>query len=172
MTSRRGRAFATYRWLRENIPLARVEVDGHDPVWLDPFGAHDPDVQRADVEPLSPPSGAEQWSATIPHFYVYFDDLVEEDCCAHPRDDLATTIANAREKDGDFYPEEVAYGWFIAIKHAHWWDRSPGHHPGQLRRVQGDPALSPYLVNESLRWVSPIKHFMRRAAKDYVLGGG
>src|SRR6185503_14140806 len=43
------------------------------------------------------------------------------------------------------------------------------HHPDLLRRVQDEPGLIPNLVNESLRWVSPIKHFMRRAAKDYVL---
>jgi cytochrome P450 len=35
--------------------------------------------------------------------------------------------------------------------------------------VREEPALIPHLVKESLRWVSPIKHFMRRAAKDYVL---
>ncbi|TDV56586.1 cytochrome P450 [Actinophytocola oryzae] len=41
----------------------------------------------------------------------------------------------------------------------------------ELRRVQEDPTLIPHLVNESLRWASPVKHFMRQAAEDYVLRG-
>lgn len=143
----------------------------------DLFGTNDPDAQRADVEPLSPTAAAEQWSAAIQDFYAYFDGLVEARR-AHPRDDLATIIANARMENGDLYPREVAYGWFIAIATAGHDTTSStlaggiealAQHPDQLRRVREEPALIPHLVNESLRWVSPIKHFMRRAAKDYVL---
>ncbi|KAA9164467.1 cytochrome P450 [Amycolatopsis acidicola] len=143
------------------------------------FGTADPDAQREDVEPLTPEAAAQQWSAAINDFYAYFDKLVE-DRRANPRDDVATTIANARGADGEYRPKEVAYGWFIAIATA-------GHDttsstmagaiealalfPDQLAKVQHRPELIPDLVNEALRWVSPVKQFTRRAQEDYVLRG-
>ncbi len=143
------------------------------------FGTADPEAQRADVTPLSPEAAAQQWSAAIKDFYAYFDVLVEARR-AGPRDDLASIIANARRPDGELYPKEVAYGWFIAIATA-------GHdttsstlagilealakHPGQLARVKADPSLIPGLVDEGLRWVSPVKHFVRQASQDYLLRG-
>jgi cytochrome P450 len=143
------------------------------------FGTADPDAQRADVEPLTPEAAAQQWSAAIADFYAYFDALVEARR-AEPRDDLATIIANARRADGEFYPKEVAYGWFIAISTAGHDTTSStlagaiealAQHPDQLRRAQQDPDLVPHLVNEALRWASPVKQFTRRATEDYVLRG-
>jgi cytochrome P450 len=143
------------------------------------FGTADPDAQRADVEPLTPAAAAQQWAAAIQDFYAYFDVLVQ-DRRQNPRDDLATIIASARTETGEYYANTFAYGWFIAIATA-------GHdttsstmagtieqlavHPDQLAAVQGDPALIPDLVNEGLRWSSPVKHFTRRATQDYTLRG-
>lgn len=144
------------------------------------FGTADPDTQREDVEPLSPEAAAQQWSATIQDFYAYFDDLVEARR-AVPQEDLATIVAAARNPEtGEYFPKEVAYGWFIAIATA-------GHdttsstmasilealalHPDQLAQVQADPDLVPHLVNEGLRWASPVKQFTRRAQQDYELRG-
>jgi cytochrome P450 len=143
------------------------------------FGTADPDAQRADVEPLTPAAAAQQWAAAIQDFYAYFDVLVQ-DRRKNPRDDLATIIASARTETGEYYANTFAYGWFIAIATA-------GHdttsstmagtieqlavHPDQLAAVQGDPALIPDLVNEGLRWSSPVKHFTRRATQDYTLRG-
>jgi cytochrome P450 len=141
------------------------------------FGTADPDARRADVEPLTPEAAAQQWSATIQDFYAYFDALVEARR-AEPKNDLATIIAGARRPDGEYYPKEVAYGWFIAISTAGHDTTSStmagalealAQHADQLARVQADPALIPHLVNEALRWVSPVKHFMRRATREYVL---
>ncbi len=38
-------------------------------------------------------------------------------------------------------------------------------------QVKEDPKLIPLLVEESIRWVTPVKHFMRSATQDTVLGG-
>ena len=143
------------------------------------FGTADPDAQRADVEPLTPEGAAQQWAAAIQDFYAYFDVLVA-DRRTTPRDDLATIIASARTGSGEYYANTFAYGWFIAIATA-------GHdttsstmagtveqlalHPDQLAAVKQDPALVPDLVNEGLRWSSPVKHFARRATQDYTLRG-
>jgi cytochrome P450 len=145
----------------------------------DLFGTDDPDARRADVSPLTPQTAVQQWSATVQDFYAYFDDLVEAHR-AEPRKELATIIANARAENGEFYPKEVAYGWFIAIATAGHDTTSStfaggiealAHHPGQLRRVRDEATLIPHLVNEALRWTSLVKHFIRRAAQDYILRG-
>jgi cytochrome P450 len=141
------------------------------------FGTADPDTQRDDTAALSPAAAAQQWAATIQDFYTYFDALVEARR-AEPLDDLATIIANARQSDGEFFPKEVAYGWFIAIATAGHDTTSStlsscmealAEHPDQLAAVQADLSLVPDLVNESLRWASPVKQFTRQASEDYVL---
>jgi cytochrome P450 len=141
------------------------------------FGTADPDTQRDDTAALSPAAAAQQWAATIQDFYTYFDALVEARR-AEPLDDLATIIANARQSDGDYFPKEVAYGWFIAIATAGHDTTSStlsscmealAEHPDQLAAVQADLSQVPDLVNESLRWASPVKQFTRQASEDYVL---
>jgi cytochrome P450 len=143
------------------------------------FGTADPETQRADVTPLSPEAAAQQWSAAIRDFYAYFDVLVEARR-AEPRDDLASIVANARRPDGELYPKEFAYGWFIAIATAGHDTTSTtlagilevlARHPAQFARVKADPSLIPALIEEGLRWVSPVKHFVRQASQDYLLRG-
>src|SRR5581483_10700610 len=44
-------------------------------------------------------------------------------------------------------------------------------HPDQLRRLRDDPSLVTTAVDEMIRWVSPVKQFMRTATEDSVLHG-
>jgi len=44
-------------------------------------------------------------------------------------------------------------------------------HPGQLARVQGDPALVPALVEEALRFDAPVQTVFRTATRDVELAG-
>ncbi|EHI39947.1 hypothetical protein OPAG_01308 [Rhodococcus opacus PD630] len=143
------------------------------------FGTADPDAAREDVEPLTPDAAAKQWVATIQDFYAYFERLLQ-DRRANPRDDLATIISVARDESGEFYPNEVAYGYFIAIATAGHDTTSStlaggmlelGRNPDLLAKAKADLALAPHIVNESLRWASPVKHFMRQATQDYTLRG-
>ncbi|MFC9762139.1 cytochrome P450 [Rhodococcus jostii] len=143
------------------------------------FGTADPDAVREDVEPLTPDAAAKQWVATIQDFYAYFERLLQ-DRRANPRDDLATIISVARDESGEYYPNEVAYGYFIAIATAGHDTTSStlaggmlelGRHPDLLAKAKADLALAPQIVNESLRWASPVKHFMRQATQDYTLRG-
>ena len=41
--------------------------------------------------------------------------------------------------------------------------------PDQLAKVRNNLDLIPTMVEESIRWVTPVKHFMRTATQDYVL---
>jgi cytochrome P450 len=45
-------------------------------------------------------------------------------------------------------------------------------HPEQLTKLMGDPSLIDGAADEIVRWVSPVKHFMRTAQQDYTLAGG
>lgn len=143
------------------------------------FGTADPDLQREDVAPLSPAAAAEQWVATIQDFYRYFEALVK-DRRAEPKDDLASIIANAKQPDGEFFAPEVAYGWFIAIATAGHDTTSStlasclealAENPDQLAAVQANPKKISDLVNEALRWASPVKQFTRQAVEQYELRG-
>jgi cytochrome P450 len=41
--------------------------------------------------------------------------------------------------------------------------------PDQLARLQADPSLIATTADEMIRWVTPVKHFMRTATEDYRL---
>jgi cytochrome P450 len=136
------------------------------------FGAADPEMARGAGPDLE---GQEQ---TLLEFFEYFQALIE-DRRATPREDLASVIANA-EVDGEPIGVLEAVGYYVLIATA-------GHdttsssiagglhalldHPDQLKRLLADPSLVPTAVDEMIRWVSPVKQFMRTATDDYVLRG-
>ena len=43
--------------------------------------------------------------------------------------------------------------------------------PDQLAKVKADPSLIPGLVDESIRWITPVKTFMRTAMEDTEIAG-
>jgi cytochrome P450 len=143
------------------------------------FGTADPEHQREDVETLTPEAMAQQFSNTIQDFFAYFDALAE-DRRANPRDDLATVVACAKLPDGEYWPKTFVYGWYTAIFTAGHDTTSAtlagtlkalAEHPDVLARVKADLSLVPDLIQEGLRWVAPVKHFMRVALTDYTLSG-
>jgi len=143
------------------------------------FGTADPEHQRADAEEPSPEAMAQQFAATYQEICTYFDGLVE-DRRANPREDLATLVATAKGPDGEYLPKSFSYGYYMAISTAGHDTTSAtlagtlqllSQHPDVFARVKADPKLIPNLVLESLRMVSPVKHFMRRAEEDYTMRG-
>lgn len=141
------------------------------------FGTTDPEEQRAEIAP-EPDVAARMWRAAIADFFAYFNELAA-DRRANPTDDLASIIANAKV-DGEYLPESFINGYYIAIATA-------GHDttastvagaiqafarwPEQLELVRNDPSLIPSLVDEAVRWVSPVKHFQRVVTKDVEFHG-
>lgn len=141
------------------------------------FGASDPDTQRF-RDALSDEQFAQILLAVIQDFTDYFG-AISADRRAHPRDDLATLIANA-EIDGAPIGAFEATGYYMIVATA-------GHdttssstagamwalatQPGLLERVKADPALIPALIEEAIRWTTPVKTFMRSAAEDAGLRG-
>jgi cytochrome P450 len=141
------------------------------------FGAQDPDTQRFQAL-LTTEQFGQMLQAVIDDFGAYFE-TISADRRLHPRDDLATLIANA-EIDGQPIPRFEATGYYTIVATA-------GHDttssstaaamwalatvPGLLERVRADAALIPNLVEESIRWATPVKTFMRSASADTQLRG-
>lgn len=133
------------------------------------FGASDPELRRDD--------GADMM-ATLLDFFEYFERLIA-DRRSSPRDDLATVIANA-QIDGEPIGVLEAVGYYVLIATAGHDTTSSAisggmhaliEHPDQLDRLRANPELIPLAADEMIRWVSPVKQFMRTAADDTEIRG-
>ena len=115
---------------------------------------------------------------SIPRFTEYFLKMMEERR-RHPRDDLASVIANGQIKGGPMGElETVSYYITMAVA---------GHdttaaaiaggclalaeRPEQWAKLKQHPGMLRTAADEMIRWVTPIKHFMRSAVRDCTLGG-
>ncbi len=111
-------------------------------------------------------------------FFEYFNRITA-DRRANPKDDLATLIANA-EIDGKPIGEFEAMSYYVIVATAGHDTTSSStaggllaliENPAQLEKLRADPHLIPSAVEEMIRWVTPVKHFLRTATEDYTLGG-
>jgi hypothetical protein len=141
------------------------------------FGAQDPDTQRFQ-EALDVDQYMQMLLAVVQDFSAYFE-TISADRRANPRDDLATLIANA-QIDGAPMGQFEATGYYTIVATA-------GHDttssstagamwalatvPGLLERVRGDLSLVPALIEEAIRWTTPVKTFMRSPSEDTELRG-
>jgi cytochrome P450 len=136
------------------------------------FGAADPELARGERQTL------EDLVAVINDFFVYFTNLTE-DRRAHPTDDLASLIANATIDGDPLGPMETISYYVIIATAGHDTTASAMaggllalmQHPEQLARLQADPSLIPTAVDEIIRWVTPVKHFMRNVVEPYEMRG-
>lgn len=112
--------------------------------------------------------------ATVQMFFTYFRE-VTADRRANPRDDLATVIANG-VIDGMPIDELSATSYYAIVATAGHDTTSSSasggllqllRNPEQMRLLKNDLSLIPAFVEESIRWVTPVKHFMRTATEDY-----
>lgn len=134
------------------------------------FGASDEDLSRGQT--------LEDLAAVINDFFVYFTALTE-DRRAHPTGDLASTIANAEIDGQPLGPFETISYYVIVATAGHDTTSSAMsgglhalmEHPEQLQRLRDDPGLLSTAVDEMIRWVTPVKHFMRNATVPYDLRG-
>ncbi len=147
------------------------------------FGPQDPDVvARSNIITAAEnaPSGNVQVDlfALVQQFFVYFNQVII-DRRANPRDDLATVIALG-QIDGALIPEKEAISYYaITATAGHDTTSSTAaggllaliQNPAELAKLKADPSLIPQAVEEMIRWVTPVKHFMRTATEDCELAG-
>jgi len=131
------------------------------------FGTSDPELRRG-----------EDLSAVLLDFFKYFQALTTSRRAA-PTDDLASAIANA-EIGGALMEDLEAIGYYVIVATAGHDTTSAsiagGMHallqfPDQLERLRADPGLIPSAVEEMIRWVSPVKQFMRSASVEQEIRG-
>jgi len=97
----------------------------------------------------------------------------------HPTEDLASAIANARI-DGEPLSDIETVSYYLIVATAGHDTTSAtisgGLHglienPDQLHRLGDDLDLMPLATEEMIRWVTPVKEFMRTAAEDTTVRG-
>jgi cytochrome P450 len=134
------------------------------------FSPHDPDTARQTDGHAIAEAGAE--------LFAYYRDVLQERR-KNPRDDLASEIANATIDDAPINDHE-ALSYCVSITAA-------GHettagaiaggihalsaNSGQYRLLRSKPHLLVKTIEEILRYVSPVRTFIRVAVNDYELRG-
>jgi cytochrome P450 len=132
------------------------------------FGAEDPDIGRAGEDHTV--------LEVMMDFVGYFTDLAA-DRRARPTADLASVIANG-ELNGSPLPDMDVFGYYLIIATA-------GHdttsnsiaggllalleNPDQLALLRERPELIDGAADELIRYVSPVKHFIRTCREPFTL---
>jgi cytochrome P450 len=141
------------------------------------FGSTDPDLGRK-VETPDPAKMTEAIQAVLMDFYQYFAKITAHRR-ASPQDDLATVIANG-QIDGAPISEFEALSYYVIVATAGHDTTSSStagamwalaENPAEFAKVKSNRALIPGLVEEAVRWTTPVKHFMRSATADTTLRG-
>lgn len=134
------------------------------------FGGDDTELRRGEVNT--------DVLATLLDFFNYFSALTASRR-AHPTEDLASAIANATI-NGEPLSDMDTISYYVIVA-------SAGHdttsaaisggllalleNPGELARLQQDTGLMGTAVEEMIRWVVPVKEFMRTAQADTEVRG-
>jgi cytochrome P450 len=134
------------------------------------FGSDDAELQRGTTK--------EEQIGVLLEMFEYFSALTASRR-ANPTEDLASAIANAAI-DGEPLSDIDTVSYYLIIATA-------GHdttsavisgglqalieHPEQRERLRADMDLLPLATEEMIRWVTPVKEFMRTARQDTEVRG-
>lgn len=142
------------------------------------FGSTDPELNRNKVEISSAEQAIAMLNYVIADFEHYFRELTA-DRRAHPREDIATVIANAMV-GGEQIPDRELAGYYMIIATAGH-DTTSASTAGAIMELAKNPALferfraaetdKAGLIEEAIRWTTPVQHFMRSAREDVEIGG-
>ena len=133
------------------------------------FGGRDEDMIRDESDTTSE-------SNTITDFFEYFNTLTE-DRRKNPTNDVSSVIANAQINNEQLgHLEAMSYYVIIATAgHDTTSSSTAGgilaliENPDQLSKLKNNPNLMTSAVEETIRWVTPVKNFFRTATQNYDL---
>jgi cytochrome P450 len=142
------------------------------------FGSADPDLNRTGKEVTDIKEGVDTIQSVVMDFMNYFN-AITEDRRAKPREDLCSVIANGQIEGQPLGHLEAMSYYIIAATAGHdttsnttagglW---ALAENPDQFAKLKADPSLINSYLEESIRWVTPVKHFMRSATADAEVGG-
>ncbi|MFN5903053.1 MAG: cytochrome P450, partial [Novosphingobium sp.] len=142
------------------------------------FGGQDEDLSKSGMAEMTPEMITQIVFGAVAEFETYFEGLAAQRR-ANPTDDVATILANA-QIDGEPISARDRAGYYIITA-------SAGHDttsastagamlalardPEQFAKVKADRSLLPNIVEEAIRWTTPVQHFMRMANADVELAG-
>lgn len=132
----------------------------------------------SDDDELKRSTPSDETMNSLLEMFAYFKTLTDARR-EHPTDDLASTIANAT-LDGaplsdidtmSYYAIIATAGHDTTSSSISGGLRALAEHPEQLDLLRGNLDLIPQATEEIIRWVTPVKAFMRTAAEDSVVNG-
>ena len=142
------------------------------------FGGQDEDLNHSGMKNMTAEQITQLVAGAVKDFESYFARLTAEKR-ANPTGEVASTIANATV-DGVPLNDRDMMGYYIIVAAAGHDTTSAStagamlalaRDPQQFARVKADRSLLPGIVEEAIRWTSPVQHFMRTAAQDTEIGG-
>lgn len=142
------------------------------------FGGSDADLSGSGMAEMTPEQILQLVVGAVNDFEAYFAKLTEEKR-ANPTEDVASVIANAKV-DGEHLSDRDMAGYYIILAAAGHDTTSAStagamqalaQDPEQFARLKADRSLLPGIVEEAIRWTTPVQHFMRTAAEDTEVGG-
>lgn len=142
------------------------------------FGSTDPELNRSREQISSAEQAIQMLHFVIADFENYFGALTA-DRRANPREDIATVIANATIDGGQIPDRELAGYYMIIATAGH--DTTSASTAGAIMELAKNPELfaryrdaasdKSGLIEEAIRWTTPVQHFMRSAKEDVEIGG-
>ncbi len=142
------------------------------------FGGQDEDLNKTGIANMTPEQIAQLVVGAVADFEAYFAKLTLEKR-ANPTDDVASVIANALV-DGALLNDRDMAGYYIILAAAGHDTTSAStagammalaQDPEQFARLKADRSVLSGIVEEAIRWTTPVQHFMRTAAEDVEVGG-
>lgn len=137
------------------------------------FGGQDEDLNKSGMAELTPEMISQIVFGAVAEFETYFEGLAAQRR-AHPTDDVATILANAdisaRDRAG-YYIITASAGHDTTSASTAGAMLALARDPEQFAKVKADRSLLPNIVEEAIRWTTPVQHFMRVANEDVELSG-
>lgn len=142
------------------------------------FGPTDPELNRSREAITSAEQAIQMLQFVIADFENYFRGITE-DRRNSPQDDIATVIANATVNGAPIGDREASGYYMIVATAGH--DTTSASTAGAIMELAKNPALfaryrdgtadTAGLIEEAIRWTTPVQHFMRSATEDTEVGG-
>lgn len=142
------------------------------------FGSTDPELNRDRAEITDPVAGLQMLNFVVADFENYFKELTANRR-KNPQEDVATVLANSTV-NGAPIPDRELNGYYIIIATAGH-DTTSASTAGAMMELARNPALferfraadvdKAGLIEEAVRWTTPVQHFMRSALEDTELNG-
>ena len=142
------------------------------------FGGQDEELNKSGIANLSPQQITEIVLGAVKDFTAYFESLAAKRR-ETPTEDVATILANGTIDGAPLDPLDLA-GYYIIIAAAGHDTTSAStagamlalaRDPEQFATVKADRSLVAGIVEEAIRWTTPVQHFMRMANEDVELSG-